>query len=268
MKTTFASSAVLTMLAAGLAGPASGATEAWALYDAFSNGTIDRNLWSQGEQVRSTNGSGVTRLMARETGLSSSGGGSDSYSFSSSVANPSRVSQLSAAIKVTSVDAAGCAETATASVARARLIGAFFNTGNPRAGSFYGDVLAQIVLSRASNSTDAAGLVRVSGFVNLCTDVDCNNSVSLGSVDLGTAPMGQWLFTQIEHDRANKRFLFGRDSGATTMTVSYTVSDTAAPSRDFKQLSTRQTVARCASQTPVAAMDAQFTKVRVNKSAL
>lgn len=253
----------------GMALPNVHAVENMVLYDAFSTGTIDSGKWSQSEFVRSTDGTGTMRQTVRYWGITDGDSGSDSYSNTNSVTDPTRITQLRASVKVASIEATACPANAAASVARVRLIGSFFNTGNPRTGSFYGDVIAQIYLYRASDSGDGAGVLRVTGSAVVCTDTDCNTNSSLGSVDLGTATVGSWVSLQVEHDKANKRFVFGRDSGAVTKPLAYSVSDSVAPSRNFKGVGTRHTVARCASGSkPTAASDAYFTKVRVNKSAL
>jgi hypothetical protein len=249
--------------------PNAHAVESMVLYDAFGTGSVDNAKWLESELLRSTDGTGTMRHSVRYWGTTSADTGSDSYSNGSSVTDPSRITQLRASVKVTSIEATACPANATASVARARLLGSFFNTGNPRTGSYYGDVIAQVYLYRASNSGDAPGVLRVQGSAVVCTDTDCNSSTSLGTVDLGTATVGSWVSLQVEFDKANKRFVFGRDSGAITAPVAYSVSDSVAPSRNFKSIGTRHTVARCASgPKPTAAIDAYFTKVRVNKSAL
>lgn len=242
------------------------AQEKPALYDNFQALNLDPARWVEGERSR-TIGSNNLRLLHRDWGSTASDSGSTTGpSWSETLARGAAVTQLRATLKVNAIDLTGCANNPTSTNVRARVIGSFFNTGNRSSGSSVGDVLAQVWAVRHSNSADAPGVLRVEGWVGVCTSSDCNSNVQVGTtVPLGTVNVGTNVTMQVDWDRANKQFLFSRDKGAPTA-VSYAgLDDSADPGSIFKNVSTRITVANCASgPRTVGYIDARFDNVQVN----
>jgi len=136
-------------------------------------------------------------------------------------------------------------------------------------GSKVNDVTAQAKVTRYSDSTDPAGVLRVQGVVALCTNADCSSVTPIGSnVDLGTVNVGQAVVLQMTWDKPNKTFSFSRDNGAIGGSVVYTQNDLNAPSSSVRLLSTRMDLANCKTGGVVPGMvDASFDNVFVNASA-
>ncbi len=248
-------------------GPAA-ALEGYVPYDKFGTTQLDPVRWSDAERSRMLV-AGTLRLVQRDWGPTTSDAGTTGNSWSDSLTRGGRVTQLRAAVRVGVIDMTGCINNATPTLVRARVMGTFFNSGNRSPGSNVGDVFAQMYLSRASNSVDAPGVLRVEGRVLMCTSSDCNNATPIGStVALGTAQAGVYTFLQIEWDKANKQFLFSRDKGVATPLPYNDIDDSADPGNPFKSVGTRTDVANCASgPRAFGYVDARFDNVQVNASA-
>lgn len=259
---------VLAFAALAAAGQAS-ALESYVLYDNFQATALDPVRWFEGERSR-TIGSNNLRLLHRDWGSTASDSGAlPAQNWSETIARSASVTQLRTTLKVNALEVTGCGPNPTASSVRARVIGSFFNSGNRTSGNQIGDVLAQVWAVRASNSADAPGVLRVEGWVGICTASDCSTTTQIGTnVPLGTVNVGTNVTMQVDWDRANKQFLFSRDKGATTP-VSYAgIDDSADPGTVFKNVSTRITVANCASAPRTTGyIDARFDNVQVNTAA-
>jgi hypothetical protein len=244
------------------------AIEPMAPYDSFAAPVIDRALWAESERVRQTRNSSLN-LVQRDWGSTASSTGLLTNNFGTNLANPGRVTQLRASLRVNAIEATGCAGNPAPTQVRARLVGSFFNTGQPVAGSQTGDAVAQVLVRRLSNSTQPAGVLDVIAVALVCQNSDCSQSTNLGpAVPLGTVPTGQAITVQMEWDKATRQFSFSRDAGAFIGSVGYTVSDTALPGSALMQLGTRTDVAACtAAPRPTGFVDATFDAVEFNRSA-
>jgi hypothetical protein len=244
------------------------ALEPYVVIDTFTDPKINFSRWSESERVRAVVG-GQLRLAQRDHGLTTRDTDRNGLSWSETVSRGGPVTQLRALVRVIGYEAAGCAANPQGTRVRARLLGTFFNTGNRSSGSNVGDVLAQIYLLRDSSSVAPSNELAVEASLFMCTSSDCNVGTSIGGpVSLGTANVGQGVVLQIEWDRANNRFVFGRDYGATTANIAYTVDDAADPGSVFKSVGTRVDAANCASAAPgMGFIDARFDTVNVNSTA-
>ena len=257
------------LAAALLASQAAHALEAFQTYDNFGGGVpIDTARWIDGERIRVIK-RGALNLMQRTWGSTQSSGGATFVNFNESFANPAAVTAIKAKITVNALEVNACATNTALGQSRARIVGGFFNTGVPVPGSQLGDVIAQIRLTRFSNSTDPAGVLQVQGFASICTSADCNSGTTIGSVvSLGTVALGQATTVQMQWDQPSKSFFFMRDNGAFSGSAVYTDTDTSPPSVPFKQLSTRLDLPSCAGTAPiVGSVDAVFDNIAVNQSA-
>ena len=163
----------------------------------------------------------------------------------------------------------GCTTNATVTQARVRLIGTFFNTGIPIPGNQTGDVIAQMRVSRLSNSQDAPNMVRVDAALLRCNDATCSSQTLYDSPapDFGPLEVGKPVTLQIQWDKANKSFLFRRDTGV-PYRIGYEDDDSHPPSTDFKHLRITGTVPNCtALPRPTSAVDVTFDGFSVNESA-
>lgn len=237
-------------------------------YDSFGSAPLDPARWTDPERVRSIRG-GTLNLMQRQGGSTGADSGASFSGFNENLANPAAVTALKAKIAVTSLEVGACTANTAVGQSRARIIGSFFNAGTPTPGSQLGDVLAQVRLTRFSNSADPVGTLRVQGLVLQCTTADCNGTSIIGNiVDLGTVTLGTAITVQLQWDQGGKSFLFGRDGAAFSGAVGYTESDSAAPGLPFKQLSTRLDLPSCQSAPRVVgSVEATFDNIAVNKSA-
>ncbi|HRI17663.1 MAG TPA: hypothetical protein PL196_03990 [Burkholderiaceae bacterium] len=253
--------------AACLACAQASAAESYVIYDDFATATLDPARWSAVEYTRKVE-SNAMRLVQRDWGLTNSDAGSQTRYWNENVSRAGPITQFRATLRVNALDMTACPANGTTTSVRARILGTFFNTGTRVAGNGVGDVFGQITLSRASNSADAPGVLRVDALVAMCTSPDCLSSTFIGSsVPMGTVNVGANILVQMEWDRANKRFLFSRDKGAPTA-VAYTQDDSADPAVPFKYVGTRTTVASCASgPRAFAFIDTRVDNVAVNASA-
>lgn len=255
-------------LAWALASAPAIAQEAYVSYDDFQAGPIDPGRWITFERSRSVAGDGLN-LTLREYGATSSDVDTAKVSWGDDLTNPLPVTQLRAQLRVNAVDVTGCAGNASTSRIRARMLATFFNTGNPTAGNFLGDVLAQVFAYRDAGSADAPGVLRVGGSAFVCNSSDCLATTQIGSFqDLGTLNIGQNTVLQLEWDKAGKRIVFTRDNGAATGSVSYTQTDALQPARHLKTLQIRSEIENCTiAPRPYGAMDVRWDNVSVNTSA-
>ena len=258
------------LAALGVCASAVSALEPLKIYDRFEDKPLDPARWFEWERVREIRGAGVLRLMQRSWGLTASDSGLTFQNWNSSLTNALSVTALRARVNVTALETNACPSNPAIAQARARIAGTFFNVGTPTPGSQVGDALAQIRLTRFSNSTDPAGVLRVQGLLAICTSADCAAAGVVGNiVDLGTVAVGTPTVVQMQWDRGGKTFTFARDNGAFSGTVAYTDDDTSPPSSPFKHLGTRADLPNCQSAPPVSAqLDVKFDNVQVNQGAL
>ena len=260
---------VTAALAAGLAAAVTGAAaEPFKNYDRFGDRILSPARWAEGERVRLIKG-GQLNLMQRTWGLTDSDSGLMYMNWVSDFEIPFTITQMRARVTVNALETVPCPSNPAIGDARARIVGGFFNVATPTPGSQVNDVIAQVRAFRASNSADAAGVLRVQGIVSLCTSTDCSATTIVGNiVDLGTVSLGTPVTLELQWDQPGKTFRFSRDNGASTGTVAYAFSDSSPPSALFRQLSTRVNVPSCRSAPPVSALvDAAFDNVQVNQSA-
>jgi hypothetical protein len=257
------------LAAIGVCASATHAVEPLKIYDKFADKPLDPARWFEGERVREIKGAGVLRLMQRSWGLTNADAGLTFQSWSSNLTNPATVTALRARINVTALEANGCPSNASPAQARARIAGTFFNVGTPTPGSQVGDALAQVRLTRLSTSSDPEGVLRVQGFLAICSSPDCAAASTVGNiVDLGTVAAGTATVVQMQWDQGGKTFTFVRDNGTYSGAVAYAFTDSSPPSSQFKQLSTRVDLPNCQSAPAVSSMvDAKFDNVQVNQSA-
>jgi hypothetical protein len=241
----------MALAAALFASQASHALEPFKTFDNFATAPIDFARWGDPERIRVIKRGGLN-LMQRSWGSNQSNSGATFINFNENLANPSVVTALKAKITVNALEVNACPMNTALGQSRARIIGSFFNTGTPVPGSQIGDALAQIRLTRFSNSADAAGVLHVQGILSICSSADCNATTTVGNiVDLGTVTVGQATTVQMQWDQPSKSFFFARSAGS-----------------PFKQLSTRLDLPSCAQATPIAgSVDATFDNVAVNTSA-
>lgn len=236
------------------------------VYDNFSATGIDRTKWVDAEAWRYVSngkllmGRWIFGGTASDTGVTA-----ESYSLNATSSAPPK--GLSATIKVTDISTnEGCAANTSPSRPRARIIAAYFNVrpGGPIQGDRTGDVLAQLQLSRASNSTDAAGVLRVGGFVTECNNADCSSSTTLYSADLGVTNVGTMVTAQVDWDKKNHLFRFTRDK-TTSVETPYTQVDTVGPSLAFANVSLRTDAANCTAGRVKAGLSAEFDNVLLSQ---
>ncbi|MFO1274138.1 MAG: hypothetical protein U1F50_21115 [Rubrivivax sp.] len=263
MKKTFAAAGVLLAVSLGAS-----AAEPYRTYDNFSAGPIDANRWLNTERVLEIQ-RGSLRLKQRTFGSPASDSGATFSSWNDNLVNPTLITQIKAKITVDAIEVPACPVNTTPGQARARIIGGFFNVGVPTPGSQVGDVIAQVRLTRLSNSADPAGVLRVQGLASLCTNADCSAATTIGNiVELGKVSVGQATTVQMQWDQPAKTFTFARDNGAASGAVAYTESDFNPAGLAFRQLSTRLDLPNCLTSPRVSGVvDARFDNVQVNASA-
>jgi hypothetical protein len=258
---------ILAALCAAAGAPAL-ALEPFRIYDQFTEAVASPDRWLAGERVLAVHNGGL-HLMQRAWPVTTSDIGAIFSNWSDNFANPGAITAIRTRVNVRALEVSTCASNPAFSQARARIVGGFFNAGNPVPGTQIDDVTAQLRLNRASNSADPAGVLRVQGLLSRCTNNDCSTTIVIGNVvELGTVSLGQPTVIEMRWDKPGKTFHFARDRGAYAGTVAYAESDALPPSNLFRQLSTRVDLPNCQSAPRAAAMvDVRFDNVQVNQSA-
>lgn len=260
--------AAIAVLGAAAASPAM----ALVLYDDFSATSIAPARWygEEGKQYGGVRAEAQRAIVSGQLRLSAKGFGDNVSDIGASTVRNSLLMTKTAAttmratVTMRTASAVACAaNTGSASVARARLLGFFFNAGTPQPGNLYNEVLALVQLYRASNSTDGSGVLRVSAYVGICSDDSCINTSQIGAVDMGTATVGTPVALQMSWDKTNNQFLFQRDN-QTAVSIPYTVSDTNASTNPIKRLEINNSMAHCTAGRVSATGTADFDNVQTN----
>ena len=243
------------------------------LLDDFSGGTISPSKWEgeEGKQYGSTRvearrvvASGQLRLEAKGYSDNTFNSGSSTTRNSLIVVKSSAVNDIKATITMRTAAFVTCAgNTTSASNARARIFGFFFNAGTPTPGSEYNDVYASVQVSRLSNSTDPAGTFQVSGVIGVCTDDSCIGSNTVSTTPLGTVTLNTPTTLEVHWDPANNRFIFQKDSAA-AVNVAYTLSDANPPEYAAKRIEVANVIANCTATRASAYSGADFDNVMTN----
>lgn len=259
-------------LAVGTAGLQAVQAQTLVSYDTFTAATINPARWfgEEGKQYGGTRTethrsvvAGQLRIEAKGFSDQFSNVGASTTRNALVFSKSSQINAMRATVTMRSSTITGCAANTTASAARARLFGFFFNAGYEVPGSQYNDVYAGIQLSRASNSVDADGVFRVVAFSGICTDDSCIGSNTLASQDMGTVTTGTAIALQVYWDAANNRFTYQRDA-ETPINLAYTVADTLAPSYPGKRMEISNQIAHCTASRPSVNAMADFDNVRTN----
>lgn len=241
-------------------------------FDDFSSGLIAPYRWEGTESVQY----GATRVEARRAVVSGqvrleAKGYSDNFGNvgTSSTRNSlvfvksQSITDMRATVTMRTATAATCAGNPAPSLARARVFGFFFNAGYPQPLSQYNDVYAQVIIYRASNSGDAAGVLQVSANVGICTDDSCIGSTTLSSVSLGTAALNTPVEVQVSWDKAHKQFTFQRNAD-TAVSIPYTYSDLQPPQYNAKRIEVANNLAQCTASRVFAYSGADFDNIMTN----
>lgn len=235
------------------------------LYENFSGDEIDRARWTETEAWRYLD-NGRAELGRWLFGGTAGDTGTTLENWGLNVAGGGAPKGFQARITVTDISASeSCAANPATTWPRARLIASYFNVrpGGPLPNDRTGDILAQIVVGRASNSADAPGVLRVEGSLVECTVADCNSgSIVRQAVPLGTVALGTAVVARIDWSRSANAFSFSRDGG-TPVTATYSDADGTASSLPFANIALRNQVPNCQSGPRVkAGLAAEFDDVR------
>lgn len=237
------------------------------VYDDFTEAEFNSGKWIQAESVRELENGALT-LARWSFGGTASDIGQTSEVLSLSATDTAPAKSLKVTVKATDLDRIdGCATNPTPSSTRARLMGAFFSTraGGPVPGDMVGDVLASLQLRRLSNSADPAGTVRIQAMVMNCNVADCASANLLGTLDLGTATLGQKVTFQIDWDRANQGFVFKVDAGLpSSLSYAGVWTRTGTPALPFNQVAVKNDVANCTAGRVKAGMGASFDNFAIS----
>lgn len=257
-------------LSAILAAPAA---HALTLYDDFSGTAISPGRWDGKESTqygasvaesRRAIQTGALRLEVKGWSDQHTNVGTGRARNEVILENSANVTEMKATVTPRLASAGICASNATPGASRARLIGTFFNIGDVKPGNEYNDVSASIQIYRASNSTDAAGVLRVLGSVFICTDSECIGSNSVGSsVDLGTTTINTPTDLHVTWDKANKQFIFQKNAEA-TQNIVYTYAESHVPEYAAKRLEAVADISNCTAARTVTTTWVDFDDVYTN----
>lgn len=267
----FAAAAALCAIAA----PAGAQT--WVAYDDFSTSTsLSSTRWS-GDDGRQAAGlrlesrraivGGQLRLEGRSVGDNVRSEGLSQTRNAVVFTNSPDITAMKATVTMRTGSIGSCAgNTTSTGQTRARLFGFFFNAGTPVIGSFMNETFAGIQVARNSNSTDAAGVYRVSAFIGICTDDNCVNSKTLSFQEtLTNVALNQPVELSVAWDRTANAFKFTTNGVLTTL--GYTVSDARASTTPTKRMEVSSNIQQCAGSRVSASVGADFDNVQTNSLA-
>ena len=247
-------------------------------YDDFNATQIDPDKWFGGEfgtEPRGASNEAIRQiqdnrlhLVYRTYGRTDSDSGRPRNTFLLMFHNSAAVTAIKATVQVTDAAATSCPGNREATIAWAMLGGLFFSTGPSTPGSAANNVTASIRLVRRSDSTDPPDVLRVRSSVFRCANRPCTAGSTLYFQDLGPVKLGEMVRLRVQWDRDNHRFIFQRDDDPEVL-VRYTVSDSAPPGIQVKDLAAEHHVPNCtATPRPMAFIEALFDDVMVNESAV
>jgi hypothetical protein len=240
------------------------------LYDDFSAKEINGDLWTS--QQSGSGGldlvrqplSGKLLMSLRVVGDTSTDTGQRTSHNQLRFRNGSGINTIWFNLTVRSFAVLGCeAVGAGSSRSLAGFFSALFNDGSSAGpGDQTGDIGAFIFLQRASDSPDAADLLRLVAGMVRCAGPACSPVEDIGLLDLGTVPQYNTVGLGMVWEAAQKRVLFVKNDEPAQL-VSYP-QDLVTP-RGFRVLEVRGEAASCdLGGSPFAKMTAVFDNVYVN----
>jgi hypothetical protein len=247
-------------LLVGLALAAPAAAQ-FAVYEDWTSGLIRSDRWQGnesfgGQEARreiglNAAGSPKLKLRYRREGSTGSDTGSASSFISLDATHPTTITEIKANFTVTHLSMNACVANnagATTRARPARLFIARFNDGSSTgAGDRTGDFFAAVQEFRDGSSTDAAGVLKVQGFINRCSDASCSQSSSVVTVTLPTTvSVGETHNLKLIWDSPNNQFLFDLDNSGVLTALPYAAADNAQPAIvPFVIIQVSHTVANC-----------------------
>lgn len=285
---TFAQSATLVAVSVILWPLSVAALEPLAVYEDWSAGFIRSDRWlgsenTGGQEVRREvtsfqagpiEISRALKLRYRVQGSTVSNTGSITLRLRLEPANPSAINQIEAGFTVTNLAVTSCAannsalgEGATAGVP-AVLFLSRFNDGSGGAGNRTGDHTAFVEAFRSGSSTDPAGVLRVAGGINRCSNANCNPNQNVSfTVLASTVTVGQPFTLRLIWDQPNHQFLFGANNDPATA-LPYSASDAAPSIVPAAAVEVIHKVANCTAGAITGDLTTNVGTVRTNSSAV
>jgi hypothetical protein len=185
--------------------------------------------------------------------------------------NPVAIDRIEADIKIRDLALSGCA---TNAAQPSRVINAVFlnkfNDGSGGPGNMTGDHLISVGASRASDSHDPDGVLRVNGVLGRCIDATCSNAFSIpgGVVDLGTALVDEPFTVRMAWDSPSNRFLVGIGDRPDVPIVYPAAINQKPASGPFADIRTQLVAANCTSGVTATDSTIVVRQVRTNASAV
>jgi hypothetical protein len=282
--------AVFCLVVAGMLmiGSLAGAQEV--LYDNFEGKTLDVTKW----YGNSDTGSGMvtletSRLMKNETLLKSkalslstrtyvrddSNSGTSTAHNGIVFADGSNIKTIVATVLVKKIQLPECGSRSDVqpfdTYVRARIGGAFFNTGTPTEGSYLNDVYAWIGVGRTIPTEDPPDTLHVYARVVRCDNASCSNTTWVSyedPQDLGTVKLNKKVKLRIAWDPDNNRFIFQKGKDA-EFYISYTYDDANPPGASnggTKRLQIQNILPNCTDEPRLFGyIDASFDNIMVSE---
>ena len=255
------------------------ALEPFGVYEDWTQGFIRSDRWLGGQDF---GGQEVRRVVApgnklllryRSEGSPASDTGSTTSSQFLSAINQTQVNEIEATFTVNNLSMITCAANNSGAATRARparLLMQKFNDGTQSVpGNSIGDYIAGAQAQRDGSSTDPAGVLKVLGFVNRCTNASCFTSTTVISKTLTTTvSVGQSFTLRLKWDQPNHQFLFGLDSSADVALSYGAASDSTPANRPFVDTQVNHTTANCTAGAVVIDSTTLVGTVQTNSSAV
>lgn len=253
------------------------AQSGWVLYDDFNSLLINPAKWYGSEGVDPVfppprGAAEISRiLVAGELALYQRMHGNpvnesqNYHNMRLNARSPNSITAMRTKITVRHYQLIICPANPAGSDVRARLDGAFFNTGSPVPGSVENDVRARIEVRRLSNSVYPSNVFEVRASVFRYINPAGNEADAPDPVVLGTVTVGQSTTVSIRWDYINSMFIFKKD-GNPQVPIAYPTDwvNNSTPSDPFKALGVASYIENCTAPTSLSSILATFDNFYVN----
>lgn len=248
----------------------------WVLYDTFASGFIDPEKWF-GEEFDSGPAApdtetargvllGNLHMKLVSHGNSTSNTGAPGGRVLLGVTNPGQYIGLQASVAVLSARVEECPANTANAMARAQLLGGFFNDGSSTGpGDRTGDIIAGI---QKALDSDLGNVFQA--FIARCTNATCTaSSLPAAHTFLGTWRLFATDVLRLLWHPANNQFIFTLNPGSPkqeSVALGYSFPDAGPPTASFRTLNLVNSTPNCQGDQLRTVLAVRFDDVRVKNA--
>lgn len=256
----------------------------FATYEDWTSVLIRSDRWQGGENFGGQEsrreigldpiGNFKLKLRYRHEGSTGSNVGNGSSGMFLNATQPTTVTEIKADFRVSTLSMNTCAANNGGAITRARparLLMARFNDGaSSGAGDRTGDFFGAVQEVRDGSTADPAGVLKVEGFINRCSNASCSQSTGVAANTLATTvSVGQTHNLKLIWDSPNNQFLFELDNSGTPTALPYNPASNVQPAVvPFVSIGPFHSTANCTAGAVTIDSVAVVGTVKTNASAV